>query len=84
MHSDFIFNCNIDSVARSSKPTQDEIKVINNRVIKEENFIQVSFDDFVKKVTLEGKSYKFNGTISDVRVKADVELGDTSEHANVG
>lgn len=57
MHSDFIFNCNIDSVARSSKPTQDEIKVINNRVIKEENFVQVSFDEFVKKVTLEGKSF---------------------------
>lgn len=35
-------------------------------------------------VTLEGSTYKFNGTISDVRVKTDVELDDSGENANIG
>ena len=35
-------------------------------------------------VTLEGKNYKFNGTISDVRVKSDVQIDDAGENNNVG
>ncbi len=35
-------------------------------------------------VTLEGQKYKFNGTISDVRVTSEVELNDAGENDNVG
>lgn len=35
-------------------------------------------------VTLEGKKYKFNGTISDVRVSTDAEIKDDGENVNVG
>ena len=35
-------------------------------------------------VTLEGQKYKFNGTISDVRVSSDVELKDDGENINIG
>lgn len=35
-------------------------------------------------VTLEGENYKFNGTISDVRVISDVEVEDSGEGVNVG
>ncbi len=35
-------------------------------------------------VTLEGESYKFNGTISDVRVSNDVDVKDSGENVNVG
>ena len=35
-------------------------------------------------VTLEGQVYRFNGTISDVRVSSDVEINDASENANMG
>jgi len=35
-------------------------------------------------VTLEGKDYKFNGTISDVRVISDVKVNDAGEDANLG
>lgn len=35
-------------------------------------------------VTLEGNSYKFNGTISDVRVSSDVEVEDAGENNLVG
>ena len=35
-------------------------------------------------VTLEGQVYRFNGTISDVRVSSDVVIEDSSENANVG
>ena len=35
-------------------------------------------------VTLEGENYKFNGTISDVRVKSDVEIKDAGENKEVG
>lgn len=35
-------------------------------------------------VTLEGEKYKFNGTISDVRVSTEVELEDSGENVNVG
>ena len=35
-------------------------------------------------VTLEGKTYKFNGTISDVRVTTDVEVENTEDNANIG
>lgn len=35
-------------------------------------------------VTLEGENYKFNGTISDVRVTSDVEIEDAGENNQVG
>ena len=35
-------------------------------------------------VTLEGEKYKFNGTISDVRITNDIEVNDNSENDNVG
>jgi len=35
-------------------------------------------------VTLEGENYKFNGTISDVRVTSDIEIKDDGEGANLG
>lgn len=35
-------------------------------------------------VTLEGENYKFNGTISDVRVTSEVKIEDSGEGANVG
>ena len=35
-------------------------------------------------VTLEGQVYKFNGTISDVRVSTDTKLDDSGENLNVG
>ena len=35
-------------------------------------------------VTLEGESYKFNGTISDVRVTTDVEVEDDGANNQVG
>lgn len=35
-------------------------------------------------VTLEGKKYKFNGTISDVRVSSDVDIEDSGENNHVG
>ena len=35
-------------------------------------------------VTLEGKNYKFNGTISNVRVTSDVNVEDTNETENLG
>ena len=35
-------------------------------------------------VTLEGESYKFNGTISDVRVSSEVEVEDTGANNLVG
>ena len=35
-------------------------------------------------VTLEGKNYKFNGTISDVRVTSDTNVEDDGEAANLG
>ena len=35
-------------------------------------------------VTLEGERYKFNGTISDVRVSSEVQVEDHGENVNVG
>ncbi len=35
-------------------------------------------------VTLEGKRYKFNGTISDVRVTSEIKVEDDGENNNVG
>jgi len=35
-------------------------------------------------VTLEGENYKFNGTISDVRVTSDVKVNDDGESINIG
>lgn len=35
-------------------------------------------------VTLEGESYKFNGTISDVKVSSDVNVNDAGENNQVG
>lgn len=35
-------------------------------------------------VTLEGKKYKFNGTISDVRVTTDTQIDDNGENNNLG
>ena len=35
-------------------------------------------------VVLEGETYKFGGTISDVRVKSNVEVHDTGENNNMG
>ena len=35
-------------------------------------------------VTLEGENYKFNGTISDVRVTSDVKVEDAGENNEVG
>ena len=35
-------------------------------------------------VTLEGENYKFNGTISDVRVISNVKVEDSGESANLG
>lgn len=34
-------------------------------------------------VTLEGKTYRFNGTISDVKVKTDVQIEDDGENNNI-
>ena len=34
-------------------------------------------------VTLEGENYKFNGTISDVRVTSDVKIEDSGEGVNI-
>lgn len=35
-------------------------------------------------VTLEGENYKFNGTISDVRVKSDIKVDDDGENNEIG
>ena len=35
-------------------------------------------------VTLEGEKYKFNGTISDVRVSSEIKIEDDGENVNVG
>lgn len=35
-------------------------------------------------VTLEGENYKFNGTISDVRVMSDVKVDDAGENKELG
>ena len=35
-------------------------------------------------VTLEGKKYKFNGTISDVRVTSEMQVEGSSENNNLG
>ena len=35
-------------------------------------------------VTLEGKTYKLNGIISDVRVTSDMQIDDSSEKSNLG
>ena len=35
-------------------------------------------------VTLEGENYKFNGTISDVRVTSDVKVENAGEDVNLG
>ena len=35
-------------------------------------------------VTLEGKDYKFNGTISDVRVSSEINVDDDGENKEVG
>ena len=35
-------------------------------------------------VVLEGETYKFGGTISDVRVKSDVDIQDSGENTNMG
>lgn len=35
-------------------------------------------------VTLEGENYKFNGTISDVRVSSDVQIEDDGENKEIG
>jgi len=35
-------------------------------------------------VTLEGKKYRFNGTISDIRVTTDVDVKDDGENKEVG
>lgn len=35
-------------------------------------------------VTLEGENYKFNGTISDVRVTTDADVKDSGENSEVG
>lgn len=35
-------------------------------------------------VTLEGEKYKFNGTISDVRVSSELKVDDVSETVNIG
>lgn len=35
-------------------------------------------------VTLEGEKYKFNGTISDIRVKSDIKVDDAGENNEVG
>ena len=35
-------------------------------------------------VTLEGEKYKFNGTISDVRVKSDMEHNNSGENDDIG
>jgi len=35
-------------------------------------------------VTLEGNNYKFNGTISDVRVKTDADIEDAGANNTVG
>ena len=35
-------------------------------------------------VTLEGENYKFNGTISDVRVTSDAKIEDAGENKEVG
>jgi len=35
-------------------------------------------------VTLEGENYKFNGTISDVRVTTDADVNDSGEDSNLG
>ena len=35
-------------------------------------------------VTLEGENYKFNGTISDVRVTSDIKINTNDENENIG
>ena len=35
-------------------------------------------------VTLEGENYKFNGTISDVRVMSEVKVENSGESADLG
>lgn len=35
-------------------------------------------------ITLEGENYKFNGTISDVRVISDIKVEDSGEGADIG
>ena len=35
-------------------------------------------------VTLEGDNYKFNGTISDVRIMSDIKVEDDGERTNIG
>ena len=35
-------------------------------------------------VVLEGETYKFGGTISDVRVSTEIKLEDSGENSNIG
>ncbi|MBQ4515751.1 MAG: hypothetical protein II978_03065 [Clostridia bacterium] len=91
MLNDFIFSCNIDSVAHSSKPSKLELGAINNRVILDRNFVNVTFDEFVKKVAQEGKSFLPAHFTNETRTNAtweyqfifglDIEHGETLQEA---
>ena len=91
MLNDFIFSCNIDSVAHSSKPSKLELGAINNRVILDRNFVNVTFDEFVKKVAQEGKSFLPAHFKNETRTNAtweyqfifglDIEHGETLQEA---
>ena len=91
MLNDFIFSCNIDSVAHSSKPSKLELGAINKRVILDRNFVNVTFDEFVKKVAQEGKSFLPAHFTNETRTNAtweyqfifglDIEHGETLQEA---
>ena len=58
---------------------QDVAKITKDGAVVGGNKIKMGLP-----VTLEGESYKFNGTISDVRVTSDIKIDDAGENNEVG
>ena len=58
---------------------QDTAKITKDGAVVGGNKIKMGLP-----VTLEGENYKFNGTISDVRVTSDVKIEDAGENKEVG
>ena len=57
----------------------DTAKITKDGAVVDGNKIKMGLP-----VTLEGENYKFNGTISDVRVSSDVLIEDDGENKEIG
>lgn len=57
----------------------DEAKITKDGAVVGGNKVKMGLP-----VVLEGETYKFGGTISDVRVISDVEVNNTAENADLG